>query len=121
MVAALSVVVAYRPPNVAEKRGIGVDVGGTKILAGVVDAEGNIEHRREWATEMGSQERLVEEIGAAAGELVDHSIPAAGFGLPSRIDQETGWIDGSVNIPLAGIALRDLLAERLGLPVSIEN
>jgi glucokinase len=121
MVAALSVVVAYRPPNVAEKRVIGVDVGGTKILAGVVDAEGNIEHRREWATEMGSQERLVEEIGTAAEELMDDSIAAAGFGLPSRIDQEAGWIDGSVNIPLAGIPLRDVLTERLGLPVTIEN
>jgi glucokinase len=44
-----------------------------------------------------------------------------GFGLPSRIDQQAGRVDGSVNIPLADVPLRDMMSERLGLPVTIEN
>jgi len=74
-----------------------VDVGGTKILAGIVDPAGTVEHRRERPTELDSQDRLIEEIGAAAEELLDDSVAAVGFGLPSRIDQQAGCVDGSVN------------------------
>src|SRR3954453_12248293 len=121
MVATLPVAVAYRPPNVADNRVIGVDVGGTKILAGIVDPEGKIEHRRERTTDLSSQDELIEEIAAAAEELLDDSVEAVGFGLPSRIDQQAGRVDGSVNIPLADVALRELLSERFGRPVSLEN
>src|ERR671936_911451 len=100
---------------------IGVDVGGTKILAGIVDLDGSVEQRRERATDLESQDRLIDELGAAAEELLDDSIAAVGFGLPSRIDQRAGRVDGSVNIPLADVALRDLLTARLQRPVAIEN
>jgi glucokinase len=100
---------------------IGVDVGGTKILAGIVKPDGSVENRRERATELDSQDRLIDEIGAAAEELLDDSIAAVGFGLPSRIDQQTGRVDGSVNVPLQNAPLRELLAKRLGRPVALEN
>jgi glucokinase len=103
------------------RRVVGVDVGGTKILAGVVDADGEVQHRRERLTELDSQERLVEEIGAAVADVIDDSIEAIGFGVPSRVDQQTGRVDGSVNIPLVDVPLRDLMVERFGLPVAIEN
>jgi glucokinase len=103
------------------KHVIGVDVGGTKILAGVIDAEGNIERRRERITDVDSQDALLDELGAAAEELLDDSIAAVGFGLPSRVDSRTGRIDDSVNIPLADFPLRDRMAERLGKPVAVEN
>jgi len=41
-------------------------VGGTKILAGIVDPAGRIQRRRERATELDSQDRLIDEVGAAA-------------------------------------------------------
>jgi glucokinase len=121
MVATLGVGVAYRPRNVTEERVVGVDVGGTKILAGIVDASGKVEHRRERPTELDSQDRLIEEIGAAAEELLDDSVAAVGFGVPSRIDHQTGRVDGSVNVPLQNVALREPLMERLGRPVALEN
>ena len=107
--------------TVAVGRVVGVDVGGTKILAGVVDPAGRIEHRRERATDLQSQDRLIDEIGAAVEEVLDDSISAVGLGLPSRIDQHAGRVDGSVNIPLADVPLRELMAKRLGRPVAIEN
>ena len=107
--------------TVADGRVVGVDVGGTKILAGVVDPGGSIEHRRERATDLQSQDRLIDEIGTAVEEVLDDSISAVGLGLPSRIDQQAGRVDGSVNIPLADVPLRDLMAKRLGRPVAIEN
>jgi glucokinase len=103
------------------RRVVGVDVGGTKILAGVVDADGEVQHRRERLTELDSQERLVEELGAAVEDVIDDSIEAIGFGVPSRVDQQTGRVDGSVNIPLVDVPLRELMTERFGLPVAIEN
>ncbi len=121
MVATPRVGVAYLPPNVTEKRVLGVDVGGTKILAGIVDPTGKVEHRRERPTELDSQDRLIEEIGAAAEELLDDSVAAVGFGLPSRIDQQTGRVDGSVNVPLQNVALRGPLTKRVGRPVTLEN
>jgi glucokinase len=121
MVATPCVAVAYRPRNVTGKRVVGVDVGGTKILAGIVDASGKVEHRRERQTELDSQDRLIEEIGAAAEELLNDSVAAVGFGLPSRIDQQTGRVDGSVNVPLQNVALREPLMNRLGRPVALEN
>ncbi len=104
-----------------ERRVVGVDVGGTKILAGVVDPTGKIEHRRERPTNLRSQDGLIEEIAAAVEDLLDDSIAGVGLGLPSRIDQETGRVDGSVNIPLADVPLRELLAKRFGRPVALEN
>jgi len=121
MVATPHVGVAYLPRNVTEKRVVGVDVGGTKILAGVVDPAGRVEQRRERPTALDSQDRLIEEIGDAAEELLDDSVAAVGFGLPSRIDQQTGRVDGSVNVPLENVALRDPLTKRLGRPVTLEN
>jgi glucokinase len=107
--------------RVTGERVIGVDVGGTKILAGIVARDGGVERRRERSTELDAQDRLIEELGATAEELLDDSIAAVGFGLPSRIDQQTGRVDGSVNVPLEDVPLREILTERLGRPVTIEN
>jgi glucokinase len=100
---------------------IGVDVGGTKILAGVVGSDGTIPAHREHATPLGSEDELLDALEAAVRELLDESVVAVGFGLPSRIDQRTGTAIGSVNIPLVGVPFREVMSDRLALPVTIEN
>ena len=102
-------------------RVIAVDVGGTKLLTGLVDEEGVILKRTVRPTPLGSQEELVAGLEAGIGELLEDGVAALGVGLPSQIDQERGRAVTSVNIPLAGIDFRDLLKERFGLPVGIEN
>ena len=72
-------------PNV-----IGVDVGGTKILAGVVGSDGTIAAHREYTTPLESEEALLDGLEAAVRELLDESVVAVGFGIPSRIDQRAG-------------------------------
>jgi glucokinase len=104
------------------KRVIGVDLGGTKILAGIVDGDGHVEHRREHATPVGSQDDLLAGLDQAVEELLDDRIAAIGFGLPSPIDQRTGRAQQAVNIPLdASIDFRTRMSERFELPVGIEN
>ena len=101
---------------------IGVDLGGTKILAGIVDRDGRIERRRENPTPVTSEDDLLAGLDAAVQELLDDDIAAIGFGIPSPIDQRTGRAEQAVNIPLdAGVPFRDRMAEKFGLPVGIEN
>jgi len=104
------------------KRVIGVDLGGTKILAGVVFADGRIERRREHATPVTSQDDLLAGLDAAVEELLDEEVVALGFGIPSPIDQRSGRAQQAVNVPLdATVDFRGRMAERFGLPVGIEN
>jgi glucokinase len=104
------------------KRVIGVDLGGTKILAGIVFADGRVERRREHATPVTSQDDLLAGLDAAVEELLDEEVVAIGFGIPSPIDQRTGRAQQAVNIPLdATVDFRGRMAERFGLPVGIEN
>jgi len=102
-------------------RVIGVDLGGTKTLAGLVDPSGAVERHRETQTPLGSQAELLEGLDAAVAELMDDDVAALGFGIPSRIDQRSGRVLGSVNIPLAGLDFRGRMSERFGVPVRIVN
>lgn len=103
------------------QRVIGVDVGGTKILAGVVRRDGQVERRRENPTPTSSEDVLLEGLDSSVEELLTDDIVALGFGLPSPIDQRAGRALKAVNIPLADVDFRSRMAERFGLPVGIEN
>ena len=102
-------------------RVIGVDVGGTKILAGVLDPDGGVLERREVPTPISSQDALLDGLAASVRALPQDDVRAVGFGLPSRIDQPTGMALGAVNIPLRDVPFRDLMQERLRLPVGVDN
>jgi glucokinase len=106
---------------VSEQAVIGVDLGGTKILAARVIRDGEIERRRERPTPTASQDELVAGLEAAVEELLDEDVVAIGFGVPARVDQEAGVAQGAVNIPLHDFPLRERMAERFSLPVGIDN
>jgi glucokinase len=106
---------------VSAKQVIGVDLGGTKILAGSIDVDGRVLERHEVPTPTSSQEELLEGIVAAIEPLAGTGIGALGLGIPSVLDRSTGRALGSINIPLTDFALNDLLAERFGVPVAVEN
>src|SRR5919197_3196224 len=95
---------------------IGVDVGGTKILAGVVGRDGTVARHREHATPLESEQALLDGLEAAVDDLRNESVVAVGFGVPSRIDQRAGIAIGSVNIPRIDVRLRNVMSPRLGLP-----
>jgi glucokinase len=100
---------------------IGVDLGGTKILAGVVARDGEVVRRHERATPQDSQEHVIAELEATVTELLDDSVGAIGFGTPSPIDQARGVVVRCVNLPLEDAPLRDHMRERFGLPVGLDN
>ncbi len=102
---------------------IGVDLGGTKLLAGVVDEQLEVHDRVHKVAEGLSEQALVEANVAAVSELVEHhpDTQAIGFGIPCLIDQRTGNAVMCVNLPLSDLHFRDVMSERLGLPVFIDN
>jgi glucokinase len=106
---------------VSAKRVIGVDLGGTKILAGSIDGEGRVLDRREVPTPTGSQRELLDGIAAAIDPLAGDGLGAIGFGVPSVLDRANGRVLGSINIPLGDVSLADELRPRFGVPVAVEN
>ncbi len=102
---------------------IGLDAGGTKLLAGSLAGEAGLQHRvyRRW--DGGDQDEVlatmveaVAEVRAAVGE-----VEAVGFGIPSLVDAATGASISSVHLPLDDVPFRDLMRKRLGLPVFVDN
>src|SRR6201993_5195372 len=108
-------------PTVQASHAIGIDLGGTKILAGVVNRDGSVVRRHERPTPQDSQEHVLAELEAAVAELLDESVGAVGFGAPSPIDQARGVVVRAVNVPLEDAPLRDRMHERFGLPVGLDN
>jgi glucokinase len=97
---------------------IGVDVGGTKISVAVL--EGTALHapvlcKTDTRDAAHLLDQLVEAIQAAG------PADAVGVAVPSVVDFATGRVRASVNVPLADIALREVLRERLGIPVVVDN
>jgi glucokinase len=103
------------------ERAIGIDVGGTKIAAGVIDREGRIQRRVERRTPADSRDEFLELLDEIVDELRIEGVDAIGFGLPSTIDQRTGRVVGSVHVPLNDFDFRDHAAERFSIPVALDN
>jgi glucokinase len=106
---------------VAPQRVICVDLGGTKIATGAVDADGTLHERHEVPTPVESQEALLDGIAAAIEPLADEGLAAIGIGIPSVLDRSTGKALGSVNIPLRDVELGEVVQERFGVPAVVEN
>jgi glucokinase len=103
---------------------VGVDVGGTKMLAGVVDERLQVHARAHRPTEGMEQNVLVETLTEVIEELrraTPHTIEAVGLGIPAMIDQDRGVALNAINLPITNLALRDVMAERVGLPVTMDN
>src|SRR5918995_1981522 len=103
------------------RRVIAVDLGGTKMLTGIVDSEGVVVRRTVLPTNVTGEEELLDALESAVGEFADEGVEAIGAGIPSTIDQRTGRAVSSVNIPLTDVDLRTRLRERFGVPAAIEN
>ncbi|HVU77314.1 MAG TPA: ROK family protein [Gaiellaceae bacterium] len=103
------------------KHVIGVDLGGTKVLAGIVDADGVVHERVERPTVTTSQAALLDDLADLVRELPHEGVAGVGFGIPSRIDHATGLALGAVNIPIRDVLFGQEMERRLGLPVETEN
>jgi glucokinase len=105
---------------------IGLDVGGTRIAAGLVERKGHIVREVKLPTPKAAGPfAIVDAIVGAVGEITEgvhpSEIAGIGIGLPAQIDFTRQSVEYCTNLPLAGIDMRGLVMSRLKYPVTIDN
>jgi glucokinase len=101
---------------------VGVDVGGTKIAAGVVDEAGTIIEKLRKASPTTDELSLLKAIRELVGELrTRHEITAVGVGAPGFIGADRRSVLFTPNLPWRDEPLAELLERVLQLPVLVEN
>lgn len=101
---------------------IGVDIGGTKVSAGVVDENGAVIDRERRATPghdaTVTEEIIVEVVGVLSAR---HDIDAVGVGAAGWIGTDRSTVLFSPHLAWRNEPLRPALAERIDVPVLVEN
>ncbi len=102
---------------------IGADLGGTKMLVGVVAGGPKVLHRVEEVSFGRTQEEVLGTMELELRRALEAhpEARAAGLGIPCTIDHERGLAISAVNLPIADLPIRDLMSERLGIPVVVDN
>ena len=110
------------------KMRVGLDVGGTKTAALIVDEAGHPLGQAVRPTQTGSPQSLVSGMRTTIDEALRdadqplNDLVAAGVGIPGQIDPTSGTVRLAVNLNLTEpYPLRDVLQETLGIPVALEN
>ncbi len=100
-----------------------IDVGGTKLALGLVDEDAAVLRRTVGPTVTSDAAGCLADLMARVGEMLAAApeVAAIGVGTASMVDFSAGRIVESTNLPLHDVPLRDLLQERFGLPVVIDN
>jgi glucokinase len=99
---------------------VGVDLGGTKVAAAPL-RDGQLGDSVIRPTSLSSTAALIDELVELVEAASPGQLDAVGVGVPSIVEFETGRVVSSVNIPLADVPLRQVLGERLGVPVFVDN
>ncbi|MCX4592576.1 ROK family glucokinase [Streptomyces sp. NBC_01549] len=100
---------------------IGVDIGGTKIAAGVVDEEGNILSTHKVPTPTTPQ-AIVDAIAVAVeGARAGHDIVGVGIGAAGYVNRQRSTVYFAPNIDWRQEPLKAEVEARVGLPVVVEN
>jgi len=99
---------------------IGVDLGGTKVTAAAFSG-GELGEPSTAPTDTDNADELIDQIVGLVGDVRGSEAAAVGVGVPSVIDFATGRVKASVNVPLRDVPIRELLSERLELPVFVDN
>ncbi len=100
---------------------VGIDIGGTKIAGGVVDAEGRIVEKLRVDTPVDTGE-LADAVAVMARELSSrHEVSAVGVAAAGFIDKDRATVIHAPNIDWHDEPLKEILEARIGMPVTIEN
>jgi glucokinase len=99
---------------------IGVDIGGTKIAAGVVDEDGRIIAKTRRDTDPRDSDSVDHGVIEACRELIEqHEVGAIGLAAPGFIGSDQSTVLFTPNLPWRDHPLRDIVAKELGEDVKI--
>jgi glucokinase len=100
---------------------IAVDLGGTKILAGVVARDGSVGETVEVHTPTASEQAVLDALVSTIDQLDHAGAVAIGVGVPANIDRRTGTVLRATNLPFDHVDLHSQLAARFDRPVGVQN
>lgn len=107
---------------------LGVDVGGTNLVAAVVDENDQILAKASCKTNLPRKPELtVEDIAQVCHQAVEQSglsmaqMESVGIGVPGIVNLETGVVEYSCNLDYHDVPIVHMLKEKLPLPVFAEN
>src|SRR5690348_17947352 len=101
---------------------IGVDVGGTKVLAGVVDEGGNVLERARENTPKTDPAAIADVIGSlVAGLREKYDVEAVGIGAAGFIDLDRANVLFAPNLIWRDEPLTDRVSKIIDLPIVVEN
>lgn len=103
---------------------VGIDIGGTKVMAGVVDADGQILERvRAETPEKSKSPKVVEDtIAELVLDLSDrHDVHAVGIGAAGWVDADRSRVLFAPHLAWRDEPLKDALTARLAVPVMVDN
>jgi glucokinase len=114
---------ANLPAEPAKATAVGADLGGTKLLVGVVDSDQHVLHRGQEPSHGQTADEVLalleREIREAIGAV--DGVAAVGLGVPATIDHRRGIAINAVNLPIANVPIGEEMRKRLGVPVFIDN
>ena len=106
----------------ADELAIGIDVGGTKIAAGVVDEQGRVLARRRADTPGTDPTAVLDAIGGLVDQLRgEHDVRTLGIGAAGLVDASGSTVLFAPHLAWRDEPLRDAVAGRTGLHVVVEN
>lgn len=107
---------------------VGIDLGGTNIVAGLVDAEGRVLSRSKKKTGTDTTpEALVKRIVVTVQEILAEArigvgdLSAIGVGAPGPVDPGRGMVLKAPNLGWSAVPLADLLSAQLKIPAFVDN
>jgi glucokinase len=104
---------------------LGVDLGGTKVLTALVDADGRVlaSHKRPTDARNGPDAVIADVVACVRDCLGDavHGATGLGIGVAGQVDGTTGIVSYAPNLGWQNIALGDALASATDLPVIVAN
>lgn len=102
---------------------IGVDIGGTKILAGLVNPQGKVVKNMQMATDAHKgKDAVLANLISCIQEVFEDGVSAIGVGVPAPVDKKKGIVEITRNIPdWKNVNLVKILKSVFNVPVFIEN
>ncbi len=102
---------------------IGVDVGGTNLVAGLVDDQGQLLRKNSVPAhaDRGPEAMVADMMTLIAEVSADAVVASIGVGIPGVVDNVEGRVVYTCNIPFSGLPLTRLLQERWPVPVRLGN
>lgn len=107
---------------------VSVDMGGTKILASVVNSkEGIITRVKKPTAPDSSEEKYIEQLSGIVKDVIDKAgvkgkqIKAVTLGVPGSVNPHTGVIGLAPNLGLKNFKVKEKLQAKIPYPVLIEN